>query len=55
MKAGEGPARFALASQEPTAIPGKTTKGTQSRNVHHSEKVGWQQGLANKPQQGLVW
>ena len=40
LKAGEGPAHFALASQEPTAIPGKTTKGTQGRNVHPQRKGG---------------
>lgn len=34
LKAGEGPAYFALVGQEPAAIPGKTTKGTWGRNVH---------------------
>lgn len=45
LKAGEGPTHFALASQEPTALSGKNTEGTQGRNVYPHGKVGW--SLAN--------
>lgn len=52
LKAGEGPTRFALAGQEPTALPGEPTEGTRGRNVHTRRKGGL---VTGKPQQGPAW